>query len=163
VKVVVLADTHIRDGGATRLPDPAWELVRSADVVLHAGDLTGAGFLQELEEAAVVHAVLGNNDGELTDRLPESLQIEIGGVRVAMVHESGARAGRERRLHRRFPEAHLVVFGHSHQPWNEVGVEGQLLVNPGSATQRRTSPHRTLAVLELAEGRILSAEHVVVD
>jgi putative phosphoesterase len=163
VKVVALADTHIAESGHSRLPAAAWRLVEEADVVLHAGDVTGPRFLDELEQVAVVHAVLGNNDRDLADRLPVSLQIELGGVQVAMVHESGARTGREGRLHRRFPDARLVVFGHSHQPWNAEGVDGQLLVNPGSATQRRAGPHRTLARFELDAGRVVRVEHVVLD
>jgi predicted phosphodiesterase len=80
-----------------------------------------------------------------------------------MVHDSGARAGREGRMHRRFPDADVVVFGHSHIPWNDEGIDGQLLFNPGSATQRRSQPNRTMGLLELGGGRVLGHEVVVVD
>jgi len=163
MRAVVLADTHIRDVGALRLPDAAWDLVRDADVVLHAGDVVEAGFLAELRAVVPVHAVLGNNDDALRGALPESLELELDGVRVAMIHDTGARAGREGRVHRRFPDADVVVFGHSHIPWNAEGLDGQLLFNPGSATQRRSQPHRTAGVLELGAGRVRAAEIVVVD
>jgi putative phosphoesterase len=152
VKVVVLADTHISASGLDRLPPAAWKAVRTADAVLHAGDVVGAQFLEELRESAPLHAVLGNNDRTLTGVLPEQLELELGGVRIAMVHDSGARKGRELRMRRRFPDADLVVFGHSHIPWNAAGVDGQQLFNPGSATQRRAQPLRTLGILRVAEG-----------
>jgi putative phosphoesterase len=164
MRVVVLADTHVRDGGkGPRLGERAWAEVRTADVILHAGDVVEPGLLAELRALAPTHAVLGNNDDALARVLPESLVLDLGGVEVGMVHDSGARAGREGRLRRRFPTADVVVFGHSHIPWNEEGLEGQLLFNPGSATQRRAQPHRTLGVLELAGGRVCRREIVAVD
>jgi putative phosphoesterase len=102
--------------------------------------------------------VLGNNDRGLHGVLPESLLLELGGVRIAMVHDSGAKTGRPRRLHRRFPKADLVVFGHSHVPVNEMGEQEQLLFNPGSPTQRRAQPHRTFGRLRLDRGQILSLQ-----
>ncbi|MCU1375362.1 MAG: Phosphoesterase [Actinomycetia bacterium] len=163
MRVVVLADTHVRDIGSTRLPDRAWAELASADVILHAGDVMEAGLLEQLRQVAPTHAVLGNNDGALTGVLPEALTLELEGVAVAMIHDSGPRTGREGRLHRRFPAAAVVVFGHSHIPWNQVGLEGQLLFNPGSATQRRAQPHRTLGVLDLDKGRVKKHEIVVVE
>lgn len=160
MNVVVVADTHVRDTGSTRLGDQAWDRLRSADVILHAGDVVEAGLLARLRELAPVHAVLGNNDGALAGVLPEMLSVDLGGVPVAMIHDSGPRAGRERRLHRRFPAAAVVVFGHSHIPWNAPGVDGQLLFNPGSATQRRAQPQRTLGILELDAGHVVRHEIV---
>jgi len=129
--------------------------VARADIVLHAGDITSRQALAELEEMVETYAVLGNNDRDLLELLPESRLLELGGVRIAMVHDSGTRAGRPRRLHRRFPDADLVVFGHSHVPVDEVGENGQLLFNPGSPTQRRSQPHRTFGRLRLGGGRVL--------
>jgi putative phosphoesterase len=164
MKVVVLADTHVRDGGkGPQLGEAAWAHVRTAEVILHAGDVVEPGLLAELRTVAPVHAVLGNNDGALARILPETLVLDLEGVEVAMVHDSGARAGREARMRRRFPTADVVVFGHSHIPWNEEGLDGQILFNPGSATQRRAQPHRTLGVLELGSGRVRRREVVVVD
>ncbi len=153
--VVVLSDTHIRRGSSRRLPDPAYAHLERADVVLHAGDIVVAEVLNELRRFAPVHAVLGNNDAELVGLLPETLECEIEGVRLAMVHDSGPSKGRARRLHRRFPHADVVVFGHSHIPWDEYGIDGQLLFNPGSPTERRRQPHHTLGTLELQDGRVV--------
>jgi putative phosphoesterase len=170
---VVLADTHIRRsalatprtgplGPLGRLPDAAYAHLEAADVILHAGDVLVGEVLDELGGFAPVHAVLGNNDAELGGVLPETQSIEIAGVRIAMVHDSGAAAGRAARLHRRFPDADVVVFGHSHIPWHHSGVDGQLLFNPGSPTERRAQPSRTLGTLDLEAGRIAGSRiHVL--
>ncbi|GMT39258.1 hypothetical protein NHP20013_14110 [Helicobacter bizzozeronii] len=109
------------------------------------------------------HAVLGNNDHELVRRLPDRIEVELAGVVVAMVHDSGLRSGREARMRRWFPTADVVVSGHSHEPWAVEGLDDQLLFNPGSAVQRRRQPHRTMGVLELVGGRVAGHEIVVVD
>jgi putative phosphoesterase len=98
--------------------------------------------------------VLGNNDRELVGQLPDRLELELDGVRVGMVHDSGAKGGRERRMRRWFPRADIVVFGHSHEPVDAEGVDGQRLFNPGSAVQRRRQPHKTLGLLDLTAGHI---------
>jgi uncharacterized protein len=165
--VVVIADTHLKRAWPNRaLPDAASAVLATADVVLHAGDITQAEHLTAIAAAAggvPLHAVLGNNDPELADELPETLELTLAGVRVAMIHDSGPARGRERRLHDRFPEAAVVVFGHSHIPWNAPGLDGQLLFNPGSPTERRQQPHRTIGVLELAEGRVRDARVEICD
>jgi uncharacterized protein len=164
VRVVVVADTHLRRSWPNRrLPDAAERELATADVILHAGDITQPEHLEALAAHAPVHAVLGNNDPELVGLLPETLEIELAGVRVAMIHDSGPARGRERRLRERFPDADVVVFGHSHIPWNAPGEDGQLLFNPGSPTERRRQPHRTLGVLDLEAGEVLGARLVVVD
>ncbi|HEX2191927.1 MAG TPA: metallophosphoesterase family protein [Acidimicrobiales bacterium] len=160
--VVVLADTHIRRGSRRRLPDAAYTHLEDADLVLHAGDIVVGDVLEELSGFAPVHAVLGNNDAELVGALPETRLLEVDGVRIGMVHDSGPATGRARRLRRRFPDADLVVFGHSHIPWDEEGVDGQLLFNPGSPTERRRQPHCTLGTLDLDGGRVLSRRIEVV-
>ena len=140
------------------MPDAAYDLLRAADVILHAGDVLVPGLLDELRTFAPLHAVLGNNDvHELVAVLPETQLLTIDGVRIGMIHDSGARAGRPGRMRRHFPDADVVVFGHSHQPVCEVGVDGQLLVNPGSPTERRRSPTHTIAVLDLHDGRVAHA------
>jgi uncharacterized protein len=154
MEVVVLSDSHLTQGIDGVAPEVLTAVAR-ADVVLHAGDITSRQVLAELEAMAETYAVLGNNDRDLSELLPESRLLELGGVRIAMVHDSGTRAGRPRRLHRRFPDADLVVFGHSHVPVDEVGEDGQLLFNPGSPTQRRSQPHRTFGRLRLGGGRVL--------
>lgn len=155
MRVVVLADTHVRAGSSRHLPADVYRHLRRADVILHAGDVLEAELLDELSGFAPVHAVLGNNDVDLVGTLPETLELELGGVAVAMIHDSGATAGRGRRLHRRFPQADVVVFGHSHQPVDEPGEASQRLFNPGSATWKRRAPDHTIGLLTLGDGTIV--------
>lgn len=154
IRAVVLGDTHVHPGSSRRLPGPVHDLLNEADVILHAGDVVTADLLDELGRYAPVHAVLGNNDHELVGILPETLVLDLAGVSLAMVHDSGARRGRPSRLRRRFPDADVVVFGHSHDPVAEPGIDGQLLLNPGSPTWKRRAPHPTVAVLDLADGHV---------
>lgn len=160
--VVVLSDTHIRRGGKRRLPHAVYRHLQEADLILHAGDVLVAEVLEELAGFAPLHAVLGNNDAELAGLLPETRLFEVEGVRIAMVHDSGPSTGRARRMRRRFPDADVVVFGHSHIPWDAEGADGQLLFNPGSPTERRAQPHHTLGTLDLDGGGVVGhAIHVL--
>ncbi len=161
VRAVVLADTHVRAGSARRLPDRAYAELEGADVILHAGDVLVVDLLDELSGFAPVHAVLGNNDHALVGELPETCTVDLGGVAVAMIHDSGATKGRARRMPRRFGDADVVVFGHSHQPVDEEGEGGQRLFNPGSPTERRRAPTHTLGILEASHGRL--GTHRIVD
>ena len=142
------------------LPETAWEYLRGADAILHAGDILDAGVLELLGELAPVHAVLGNNDISLVGVLPIRRVVELGGLQIGMVHDSGAATGRAARMRRLFPDADVVVFGHSHAPMNEEGEAGQLLFNPGSPTQRRAQPVHTLGELRIAEGVLV--EHRII-
>jgi len=153
-RLVVLADTHVTRGSSRRLPDAAYAHLDSADAIWHAGDVLVPELLDELAGFAPVVAVLGNNDHELVGTLPERVEETVDGVRIAMVHDSGATAGREGRMRRWFPDADLVIFGHSHQPVDAEGVDGQRLLNPGSPTQRRRAPSHTLAVVTCDDGRL---------
>jgi putative phosphoesterase len=162
-RALVLADTHIRPGRARRLPDQVYAALEDSDVILHAGDVLTADLLHELSGFAPVHAVLGNNDFALAGTLPETLEVEFDGVRVAMIHDSGPTAGREGRMSRRFPNADVVIFGHSHAPLAATGLGGQLLFNPGSPTERRAQPRHTYGTLEFGEGRIVSHRIVPVE
>lgn len=158
MNVVVLSDTHLRPGRARRLPDAVYEALEGAGAVLHAGDIVTADLLHELSGFAPVHAVLGNNDLDpALSHLPERQVVMLDGVRVGMVHDSGPTGGREGRMRRLFPDADVVVFGHSHVPWNAPGLDGQLLFNPGSPTERRAQPVHTYGVLDLQDGRVASA------
>lgn len=160
-RVVVLSDTHIRPGGARRLPDAVYALLEQADAVLHAGDIISADVLHELSGFAPVHAVLGNNDLDpALSHLPETRIVEIEQVRIGMIHDSGQREGRASRMRRLFPTTHAVVFGHSHIPWNEEGIDGQLLFNPGSPTDKRMQPVHTAGLLTIDKDSITAA-HIV--
>lgn len=147
-RLLVLADTHLRPESIDRLPDGVWDAADRADLVLHAGDVVCVELLQALAGCAPVHAVQGNNDvGHL--ELPEDLQITVENVTIAMVHDSRARAGREQRVRRWYPDAHLVIFGHSHEPIDAEGEHGQRLFNPGSAIQRRRQPRCSFGWIEI--------------
>ena len=153
-RIVVLADTHVTRGSARRLPDAAYVHLDAADAIWHAGDVLVPELLDELAGFAPVAAVLGNNDHELVGTLPERIEETVDGVRIAMVHDSGATKGRERRMRKWFPDADLVVFGHSHMPVDIEGVDGQRLLNPGSPTQRRKAPSHTLGIVTCDDGRL---------
>src|SRR6202035_3495664 len=162
VKAVVLSDTHIRRGGSRRMPDEVYAELATADVVLHAGDLVVADVLDELRGFAPVHAVLGNNDLSLVGLLPETTVVDLDGVRVAMVHDSGPTAGRAGPMARRFPDAAVVVFGHSHAPLDALGLGTQRLFNPGSSTERRSQPRHTYGILVLEDGQVVDHRIVAV-
>jgi putative phosphoesterase len=162
VKVAVLSDTH-----APRFwkhcPDAVAEHLRDVDLILHAGDVCTAAVLEELASYAPVRAVLGNNDGPDVAAwgAPPVLELELAGVPVAMLHDSGPASGRGGRLRRLFPTSALVVFGHSHIPW-DVTTGGQRAFNPGSPTDRRRQPRGTMGLLTLDAGEIRSARIVPV-
>jgi uncharacterized protein len=158
VRVVVLSDTH-----APRFwkqcPPAVAEHLRGADLILHAGDVCVPSVLTELSAFAPVRAVAGNNDGPDVTAwgAPETLEFELAGLPVAMIHDSGPAKGRLARLHRRFPAAKLVVFGHSHIPLDEHDANVRIF-NPGSPTDKRRQPHGTLGVLHLANGTLHQAD-----
>ncbi|WP_407691036.1 metallophosphoesterase family protein [Rubrobacter marinus] len=127
------------------MPEGLAPHLREAGLILHAGDLLEASVIEELSGYAPVRAVKGNVDGPGVD-LPEVLRFEVGGVPVAMIHDSGAKKGRRGRMGRRFPGARVVVFGHSHIPLLE-DEDGLMLLNPGSPTDRRRQPEHTFALL----------------
>ncbi|MGF1471240.1 MAG: metallophosphoesterase family protein [Rubrobacteraceae bacterium] len=143
---VVLADTHIpRRAGA--LPEGLLAHLERADVILHAGDLIDPALLDTLAGYAAVKAVRGNLDPPEAG-LPEVLELDLGGAKIAMIHDSGPKRGRRNRMRRRFPDARGVVFGHSHIPWLE-DEDGLMLLNPGSPTDKRRQPHHTFALLRV--------------
>jgi uncharacterized protein len=152
--VAVIADTHL-PRGSRRLPDECVERLRAADLVLHAGDLVGTAFLDELRGLGPpVHAVCGNADEPaLRTSLPRSLEVEVEGVRIGLTHVPGPAAGREKRLAARFPGCDAVVFGHTHVPRADR-VGGRWLLNPGSPTERRRAPARAMLELEIDATRI---------
>jgi hypothetical protein len=157
MRIAVLSDTHsprFWKGCPRRV---AAELER-ADLILHAGDVCLRETLEELEQFAPVHAVRGNNDGQDVAAwgAPETLELDLEGLRVGMIHDSGPRTGRGPRLHRLFPEADLVVFGHSHIPWDEAH-DDQRAFNPGSPTDKRRQPHGTMGELVVSDGVLRSA------
>jgi uncharacterized protein len=162
VRIAIVSDTHLPKG-ARALPPACVEALREADLILHAGDFVQAEVLRELEAHGEVRAVHGNVDELALQReLPAERIVELpGGVRIAMTHDAGPRAGRLARMRRRFPDAGALVFGHSHLPLHEVdAASGFQVFNPGSPTDRRRAPHCTMGIATVADGAI-RFEHVV--
>lgn len=157
--VLLLADTHLPKR-AKVLPDPVLRAIDEADVVVHAGDWVDVATLDLLESRARrVVGVVGNNDGsDLRARLPEVARVQLDGVRMAVVHETGASMGRAARMDATFPDVDLLVFGHSHIPWDTVTPGGMRLLNPGSPTDRRRQPEATFMRVVLDEGHIAAVE-----
>jgi uncharacterized protein len=158
--IAVLADTHMPKGGR-RLPERAVELLRGAEAALHAGDFFALEILREVEALCPgpVHAVHGNVDeDELRRLLPAEVEVELGGARIALVHDAGPAKGRLGRMRARFSEADAVVFGHSHLPLHEED-DGFRIFNPGSPTERRRAPRRSMGLLKIEAGRPVF-EHV---
>ena len=163
MRVAVLSDTH-----APRFwkgcPAGVAEWLPGVDLILHAGDVCTPSVLEELGRWAPVRAVAGNNDGsDVTEwGAPETLELDLDGLTVAMIHDSGARIGRINRMRRRFPSARLVIFGHSHIPLDETDGTVRIF-NPGSPTDKRRQPHGTMGLLEISDGQLVSARIVPVS
>ncbi|GAB3826837.1 metallophosphoesterase family protein [Dactylosporangium cerinum] len=159
MKLVLIADTHVPKR-ARDLPAAVWTAIEAADVVLHAGDWVDEAFLDRLESRCVrLVGVYGNNDGPaLRARLPEVADVELDGLRVAVVHETGPATGREQRCEARFPGRDLLVFGHSHIPWATVTPGGLRLLNPGSPTDRRSQPFATFMTADVERGALTGIE-----
>jgi putative phosphoesterase len=155
VSLVFTADTHVPKR-ARDLPQALWTAIEAADVVVHAGDWVDLGLLDRLEERSRrLVAVYGNNDhGAFRERLPEVAHAEIAGLRLAVVHETGDAKGREARCAARFPDTDVLVFGHSHIPWDTTAATGLRLLNPGSPTDRRRQPHGTFVTATAADGSL---------
>lgn len=154
-RLLLLADTHLPKR-ARALPEELWDAVARADLVVHAGDWVEVGLLDELEERSTrLVGVWGNNDGPaLRARLPEVARVEVEGLRLEVVHETGDARGRERRCDLAHPDTDLLVFGHSHVPWDSVTEGGMRLLNPGSPTDRRRQPHCTYLTATVAAGEV---------
>ena len=162
MKLLLLSDTHL-PVRAKELQPQVWRLVDEADLVIHAGDWVDEATVDALAgRASCLVGVAGNNDGPaIWRRLGEVARVEVEGVRIAVIHETGAAAGREKRCDERFgpgsPEtADLLVFGHSHIPWDSTTPGGLRLLNPGSPTDRRRQPVGTVMSVEIADARIRS-------
>ena len=158
MRVAVIADTHTRAtaSGTTRpVPAGAWPYLESADHILHAGDVVDPALLDEMSSLAPLTVVMGNcdaldvRDWGATDRA----EVELGGIDIGMVHDSGPRRRRRERLRAQFPDARVVVFAHSHLPFNE-DAGGLLLFNPGSPTWKRRAPFTSMGLLWIEDGHV---------
>ncbi|MEU8184144.1 metallophosphoesterase [Micromonospora sp. NPDC049047] len=155
MRLVLTADTHVPKR-ARDLPGPLWAAIEAADVVVHAGDWVDEALLDAMTaRSRRLVGVYGNNDGPaLRARLPEVARVDLDGLRVAVVHETGPRTGREQRCAARFPDVDVLVFGHSHIPWDTEAPGGLRLLNPGSPTDRRSQPQATYLTAEIHAGTL---------
>lgn len=159
-RALLIADTHLPKR-AKDLPAQVWDEVEAADLVIHAGDWVGEDLLDELlERSQLLLACWGNNDGPgLRSRLPEVARTVAEGVRIAVIHETGAAKGREARMQDAYPDTDLLVFGHSHIPWDTTTPNGLRLLNPGSPTDRRRQPYCTYMVADIDNGTVDAELH----
>ncbi|MFF7411787.1 metallophosphoesterase family protein [Streptomyces lydicus] len=159
MRLLLLSDTHLPKR-AKALPPQLLDDLPRADVVVHAGDWVDTATLDLLEARAQrLIGVYGNNDGpELRARLPEVAYAELDGVRLGVVHETGPAQGRERRCAERFPDLDVLVFGHSHIPWDSLADDRLRLLNPGSPTDRRRQPYCTYMTAEVRGGRLTAVD-----
>jgi uncharacterized protein len=153
VKLLLLADTHVPHR-ARDLPAQVWDEVARADVVVHAGDWVTPELFDELTaKSRRLVACWGNNDGPvLRSRLPERADAVVNGLRLTVVHETGSSAGRDARMSGRYPDTDVLVFGHSHIPWDTTTSTGLRLLNPGSPTDRRRQPFCTYMTTSIEDG-----------
>jgi uncharacterized protein len=151
-QLLLISDTHVPKR-ARDLPDSVWRAIDAVDVVFHAGDWVSADLLDQIEQRTPrLIGVYGNNDGEdLRARLPEIARAEVDGIRFAMIHETGHATGREERADQLFPDVAVLVFGHSHIPWDSTSP-GLRLLNPGSPTDRRRQPACTFMTAVVENG-----------
>ncbi|HKV84467.1 MAG TPA: metallophosphoesterase family protein [Ktedonobacterales bacterium] len=150
-RIGVISDTHIPKR-AERVPDAALRHFEGVELILHAGDLSVLAMLDQLAAYAPVEAVQGNVEAsEVLMALPLKRELVVGGCAIGLVHILGDRAHYARNARREFASARVVVFGHSHIPYVE-DRDGLLLLNPGSATDRRRQPHCTIALLTIEDG-----------
>jgi uncharacterized protein len=159
MKLLLMADTHVPKR-ARDLPPRLWDEVDAADVVMHAGDWVDISLYRTLKSrSARLIACWGNNDGpDLRAQLPEVAHVTVAGVRFAVVHETGPSQGRERRMSAAHPDVDVLVFGHSHIPWDTLTSTGLRLLNPGSPTDRRRQPFHTFMTAHAIEGQLCDVE-----
>ncbi|OZC92702.1 YfcE family phosphodiesterase [Rhodococcus sp. 06-418-1B] len=157
MKLLLLADTHVPKR-ARALPQQVWDAVRDADVVVHAGDWVEVDLFDALQAASTrLIACWGNNDGEdLRARMPERADVALDGVRLTVVHETGQATGREKRMAAAYPDTDVLVFGHSHIPWDTTADNGLRLLNPGSPTDRRRQPFCTFMTADIEDSTLVN-------
>ncbi|MCX5043568.1 metallophosphoesterase [Aldersonia sp. NBC_00410] len=159
MRLLLMSDTHVPKR-ARDLPAALWTEVDRAEVVIHAGDWVNVELVEALDDrAARLLACWGNNDGpDIRARLPERADATLAGVRFTVVHETGAAAGREKRMASAYPDTDVLVFGHSHIPWDTTAASGLRLLNPGSPTDRRRQPECTYMTATVEHGRVAGVE-----
>jgi putative phosphoesterase len=146
-RIGVISDTHIPHFKS--IPEAVWQHFADVERIIHAGDLSVLSVINELETLAPVDAVQGNVETEETLlKLPIKREIVVGNCRIGIVHILGDSKTHARVARQEFPNARVVVFGHSHIPYNQEH-DGQLLFNPGSANDRRRQPRCSIGILTI--------------
>ncbi len=146
-RIGVISDTHVPR--FKRIPEAVWQHFADVERIIHAGDLSVLSVINELETIAPVEAVQGNIETEETMlKLPLKREIVVGHCRIGIVHILGDTKTHARVARQEFPDARVVVFGHSHIPYNQEH-NGQLLFNPGSANDRRRQPKCSIGMLTI--------------
>ena len=154
MRAAIIADTHLPRGSRS-LPRACVARLRSADLIIHAGDFTALSVLEQLRAYGALAAVRGNvDDLGIQAALPAEIEFDLAGAQLAVIHDAGRRAGRLERLRARFPSADAVIFGHSHLPLHEVAADGFQIFNPGSPTNRRRAPRHTMGVAAVRSGQL---------
>jgi len=159
MRLLLIADTHVPKR-AKDLPPPVWQEVDRADVVFHAGDWVDVPMFDALRaRSAKLVACWGNNDGpELRSRMPEHAQATLAGLAFTVVHETGSSGGRDERMSAEYPDTDVLIFGHSHIPWDTTTETGLRLLNPGSPTDRRRQPFCTYMTADVMDGELRDLE-----
>ena len=140
MKVAILSDTH----GLLR-PEVT-EHLKTADAILHGGDINKSEIVEQLRQYASLYIVRGNNDKEWAEDLPHDLTVTLGGVTFCMVHN-------KKEVPSDLSGVNVVVFGHSHKYVQEE-KDGLLWLNPGSCGPRRFHQDITMMMAEVVDGLI---------
>ena len=150
MRLGIISDTHI-PSKAKSIPEIVFDSFRDVDLIIHAGDIVEESVLNELKEYAPVKAVTGNVDPlELKEKLPQKLEFELNGYKIGVIHGHNVRGHLMNKLSYIFPEADIIIFGHTHKPCNQM-INGQLHFNPGSATDRRMQKKHSIGIIELGD------------
>lgn len=149
-RVGILSDTHAST--IEEMPTALSAIIKSVDLIVHAGDYTSKALLDELQNLGIpFHGVYGNLDPPaVRDVLPAEDILELRSLKIGIAHpaEGGPPRGIERRLRSKFRELDVMIYGHTHVVVNKV-EEGVLYINPGSAVGKLPAPYPSIAVLEL--------------
>ena len=147
MKIAILSDTH----GLLR-PEVT-EHLKTADVILHGGDINKQSIVDELQQYAPLYIVRGNNDKEWAENIPHDLTVTLGSMTFAMVHN-------KKEIPADLTGVDVVVFGHSHKYVQEE-KDGILWLNPGSCGPRRFHQEITMMMAELEDGK-LQVEKIII-
>lgn len=152
MKVGVISDTHVPDR-APKLPDWLFSELEGCEYLLHAGDVTNKDTLEKLNTIAPVKAVSGNCDVHLSQELPDSRQLTLADTKIAIYHGHRIRGEVITGLQYKFPEADIIIFGHTHDAFHKE-IEGQHFINPGSPTSRKHKKYYSAVIMEVKNGLV---------